>query len=182
MVKKDSSSPSPAGIIVREVGTIRNGVKKPFLEAGDDGITMRENVDAVRRRIRRTQDDISEIVINEEMTDILHGIDEYSHIIVLYWAHKVPESSRMLTQVRPMGRDEFPLMGIFSTCSPARPNPILMTVVRLHGKNKNTLSVSGLDAVDESPVIDIKPFVKNFYDKENIRIPEWMQRLCDEME
>jgi len=80
-----------------------------------------------------------------------------------------------------MGRKEFPLVGIFSTCSPARPNPVLTTVVRLCGRKGNTLTVTGLDAVDGSPVVDIKPYVKDFYPQDRVLIPEWMQRLQREV-
>lgn len=175
------SSGTPGGIILHEVGTVRNKVKKPFLEAGDDGIKMQGEMDAIKGEIRESQDAISEIIINKKMIDILHGIEEYSHLIVLYWAHKVPESSRALTRVHPMGRKEYPLVGIFSTCSPARPNPVMMTVVRLRAKKENILQVSGLDAVDGSPVIDIKPYVKEFYTQKEVCISEWMQKICEEM-
>jgi len=57
----------------------------------------------------------------------------------------------------------------------------MMTVVRLRSKKENILQVSALDAVDGSPVIDIKPYVKEFYIKKEVSIPEWMQKLCDEM-
>jgi tRNA-Thr(GGU) m(6)t(6)A37 methyltransferase TsaA len=168
-------------MVLREVGRVRNEVKKPILVAGEDGIELQEDLDAVKRRVHRTECDISEIIIEEEMIDILHGIEDYSHLVVLYWAHLVPEPSRSLTHVHPMGRADFPLMGIFSTCSPARPNPVLMTIVRLHEKKENVLRVSGLDAVDGSPVIDIKPFVGDFYTRQDVRIPGWMQRIIDEM-
>jgi tRNA-Thr(GGU) m(6)t(6)A37 methyltransferase TsaA len=168
-------------MIVHAVGTVKNDVKKPFLVAGDDGIQLQGDVDAVRRRVRRSDDNISEIIIKEDLIDILQGIDDYSHLVVLYWAHKVPESSRALTRVHPMGRADFPLVGIFCTCSPARPNPILTTVVRLRGREENVLTVSGLDAVDGSPVLDIKPFVGDFYARGDVRIPGWMQRIVGEM-
>jgi tRNA (Thr-GGU) A37 N-methylase len=80
-----------------------------------------------------------------------------------------------------MGRKEYPLVGIFCTCSPARPNPVLMTVVRLHKKEGNILKVSGLDAIDGSPVIDIKPYVEDFYPRKDVRISGWMQRICEQM-
>lgn len=181
-MKNMDSPPSPSDeMILRRLGTVKNGMKKPLLEAGGDGIELRGEVDAVRERVRRSKDEISEIVIDKDMTDILHGIEEYSHIVVLYWAHKVPESGRKLTRVHPMGRAEIPAVGIFSTCSPARPNPVLTTVVRLRARKGNVLKVSGLDAVDGSPVIDIKPYVREFYDRNDVRIPGWMRQLCDEM-
>ena len=80
-----------------------------------------------------------------------------------------------------MGRKDYPIQGIFSTCSPARPNPVLMTVVRLIERKDNILVVTGLDAVNESPVIDIKPYVGRFYPDEDIRIPDWMQQIQQEV-
>ncbi|HPE52295.1 MAG TPA: TrmO family methyltransferase, partial [Methanothrix soehngenii] len=62
-----------------------------------------------------------------------------------------------------------------------RPNPVLMTVVHLKGRKGNVLEVLGLDAVDGSPVIDIKPYVKDFFPQEDVHIPEWMQRLQEEV-
>jgi tRNA (Thr-GGU) A37 N-methylase len=80
-----------------------------------------------------------------------------------------------LTKVPPIGREYFSKVGIFATCSSARPNPILMTVVRLCSIRGNVLEVKGLDAIDGGPVVDIKPYVRNFYPEDKISIPEWMQ-------
>ena len=166
---------------LRAGGIIKNRTKEPFLTAGDSDIKMQGEIDAIRAEIRESYRMISEIIINKDIMNILDGIEEYSHLVVLYWAHKVPEKSRRLTQVHPMGSKETPLAGIFSTCSPARPNPVLMSLVRLCAKKENLLQVSGLDAIDGSPVIDIKPYVKEFYPQEDVLIPEWMQKLCREM-
>ncbi|MGB8274800.1 MAG: tRNA (N6-threonylcarbamoyladenosine(37)-N6)-methyltransferase TrmO [Alphaproteobacteria bacterium] len=172
---------TPASMTLRTVGTIRNKVKEPFLAAGDSDIEMQGEIDAIKAEIRESYREISEIVINKGIMNILDGIEEYSHLVVRYWAHKVTEQSRLLTRVHPMGRKDNPLVGIFCTCSPVRPNPVLMAVVRLRGKNENVLRVSGLDAVDGSPVIDIKPYVKEFYPQGEVLIPKWMQKLCQEM-
>jgi len=158
-----------------------NASKEPFLTAAEEGLTMQGRINAVRESIREIRWTVSRIVISDDLTEILDGIEEYSHLVVLYWAHKVPEQSRLLTKVHPMGRKEFPLVGIFGTCSPARPNPVLMTVVRLHGRKENVLEVSGLDAIDGSPVIDIKPYVKDFYPQREVLVPEWMQRILKEV-
>jgi tRNA (Thr-GGU) A37 N-methylase len=80
-----------------------------------------------------------------------------------------------------MGRRDLPEVGIFSTCSPARPNPVLTTVVRLIRREKNVLTVTGLDAIDGSPVIDIKPYVSEFYPREGVRIPAWMEQIQEEI-
>ena len=176
-----SSHQAPPGMILRPVGIIRNKVQDPFLAAGDDGIAMQGPIDVIKAEIREMRQEISEIVINENLLDILDGIDQYSHLVVLYWAHKVPEPSRALVKVHPMGRKEIPQVGIFCTCSPARPNPVLLSVVRLCGRQGNVLQVIGLDAVDGSPVVDIKPYVKNLYPQEEVLIPDWMQRIQEEV-
>jgi tRNA-Thr(GGU) m(6)t(6)A37 methyltransferase TsaA len=169
------------GIILHPLGIVRNTNQEPFLVADRDGISMRGGIDASRDHIHSTQEAISEIILNEDVAGALEGIEEYSHLTVLYWGHKVPEESRHLTRVHPMGRKDIPAVGIFSTCSPARPNPVLATVVRLHARRGNVLEVTGLDAVDKSPVIDIKPYVPEQFPQEAVRIPEWMDRLMKEV-
>ncbi|CAN2039283.1 tRNA (adenine37-N6)-methyltransferase [Candidatus Magnetomoraceae bacterium gMMP-15] len=168
-------------IILNPVGNIKSKIKKPFLMATDNGLEMQERIENVRSRVQKMRKEISQIVINEDLFDALDGIEKYSHIVVLYWAHKISIKSRSLTKIHPMGRKELPLAGIFSTCSPIRPNPMLMTIVRLVSRKKNVLEVAGLDAVDGSPVLDIKPYVKNFYPQENLIISEWMQQIIKEV-
>lgn len=163
------------------VGIVKNGIKEPFLKAGEEGLKMEGCLDEVAKRVDQIKHNISEIIVHEEFTGMLEGIDNYSHIIVLYWAHKVPASGRSLNRIHPMGRQELPLVGVFSTCSPARPNPVLMTVVRLCGRKRNVLTVAGLDAIDETPVIDIKPYVGQLFPQEEVVIADWMQRLLNEM-
>lgn len=168
-------------ITLRPVGIVRNTMKEPFLVAGDEGLSMSGDLHDNMKRVHSSQAESSEIEIRNDLAGILDGIEEYSHIIVLYWAHKVQESRRTLTKVHPMGRKDYPIQGIFSTCSPARPNPVLMTVVRLIERKDNILVVTGLDAVNGSPVIDIKPYVGRFYPDEDIRIPDWMQQIQKEV-
>jgi tRNA-Thr(GGU) m(6)t(6)A37 methyltransferase TsaA len=168
---------SPRDIILNPVGVIHNTIAEPFLVAGKDGLTMRAGHAAMVERVRKTDTEVSEIVIREELVDILEGIDEYSHLVILYWAHAVPGERRSLTRVHPMGRKELLEVGIFSTCSPARPNPVLTTVVRLVRRRDTVLEVTGLDAINGSPVIDIKPYVSEFYPREGVRIPAWMEQI-----
>jgi tRNA-Thr(GGU) m(6)t(6)A37 methyltransferase TsaA len=178
MQKPSSGS---AGMTLQPVGIVRNTVQEPFLVAGRDGIAMREGRDKSMKHIRSTSGAISQIVIDEDLAGVLDGIEEYSHLMVLYWGHKVPEESRSLTHVHPMGRTDIPKVGIYATCSPARPNPVLMTVVRLHARRENVLEVAGLDAVDGSPVVDIKPYVPAQFPKGEVRVPAWMDRLMREV-
>lgn len=168
-------------INIRAVGFVKNKIKKPLLVAENDGISAHKDAETIRADTHKLRKGISKIIINKELVEVLDGIEKYSHIVVLYWAHKVPEQARTLTKVHPMGRKDFPLVGIFSTCSPARPNPLLMTVVRLVNKKENILEVTGLDAVDGSPVVDIKPYIDTFYPWKGVTTPEWMQRIQREV-
>ena len=80
-----------------------------------------------------------------------------------------------------MGREDLPLQGVFATCSPARPNPILVSAVQLLGRNGDVLKVKGLDAVDGSPIIDVKPYSQHYLRVENPRIPAWMEQINREL-
>jgi tRNA-Thr(GGU) m(6)t(6)A37 methyltransferase TsaA len=100
---------------------------------------------------------ISEIEIFDEYSKGLMDIEGFSHIYVFYWMHK---SKGFSLQVKTPWDNR--LHGLFSTRSPHRPNPIANTIVKLIAKKKNILRVQGLDAVDGSPLLDIKPYVEKF--------------------
>ncbi|UCE96593.1 MAG: SAM-dependent methyltransferase, partial [Candidatus Bathyarchaeota archaeon] len=76
-------------------------------------------------------------------------------------------------KIHPRGRKDFPLMGIFATRTPNRPNPIGLTLVELLKRDVNVVWVRGLDAFDGSPVLDIKPF-DNWDTAANFKVPEWL--------
>jgi tRNA-Thr(GGU) m(6)t(6)A37 methyltransferase TsaA len=178
MNRSDNSLHERSGtIVLQPVGTIHNAIAEPHLVAGEDGLTMQVKHDIMVEQIRKKDAEISEIVIYDGLEDLLAGVEDYSHLVILYWAHAVPGERRSLKRVHPMGRRDLPEVGIFGTCSPARPNPVLTTVVRLIRKRGNILEVAGLDAINGSPVIDIKPYVSEFYPREGVRIPAWMQQI-----
>jgi len=116
---------------------------------------------------------VSEVVIDRRLTGALEGLEGFSHIIVVYWMHKLPPEEPAL-KIHPMGKKEFPLVGLFVTRSPHRPTPIGITVVKLVERRKNVLVVEGLDAFDGSPVIDVKPYIPGYFPGEDVRIPSWM--------
>jgi tRNA-Thr(GGU) m(6)t(6)A37 methyltransferase TsaA len=113
---------------------------------------------------------VSEIVIDASLTEALEGLEEYSHIIVIYWMHKV-SSQEVPLKVRPMGRKELPLRGLFASRAPHRPNRIGKTTVQLLKRQDNILSVKGLDALDGTPVLDIKPYIPGYDSADNVRVP-----------
>jgi tRNA-Thr(GGU) m(6)t(6)A37 methyltransferase TsaA len=128
------------------------------------------------------RDLITRIVLHPELEPLLFGLTGFSHILVLYWPHLVPGRRRSLQKVHPMGCPDIPEQGIFATCSPARPNPVLVTACRLRGITGTTLEVQGLEAVDGSPVLDIKPYNPGYYRIEDPEVPEWMSSLYQRLE
>jgi len=117
----------------------------------------------------------SEIVVDSSLTEALDGIEEFSHIVVLYWMHQAP-ADKPPTKVHPMGKKEFPLVGLFVTRSPHRPSPIGVTTVRLLQRRGNILKVQGLDAFDGTPVIDIKPYIPGYNSVADARVPQWLTK------
>ena len=127
----------------------------------------------------RNKNSISKIILNNELEPALEGVKEFTHLFILYWLHEVPRNREQFLKTHPRGRKDMPLLGIFATRTPHRPNPIGLTLVELLEITGNVITVRGLDAFNETPVIDIKP-----YDKwdvpENARMPDWWRRLENE--
>jgi len=135
--------------------------------------------DVEERGRRDWQTIVSEIVIKEELLEALDSIEEFSHIIVLYWMHKLDQSQRSVLKVHPRGQHDLPLVGVFASRSPARPNPIGMTVVKLIGRENNILLVMGTDALNGTPVLDIKPYIPNHDAKDSAKTPQWVKHHND---
>ncbi|MCK4418589.1 tRNA (N6-threonylcarbamoyladenosine(37)-N6)-methyltransferase TrmO [Candidatus Aerophobetes bacterium] len=108
--------------------------------------------------VRSSNQDSQKIEIFEDFSEGLKGIEASRYVWVLYWFHKVSKNKRKLLQVHPGGDLTRPKRGVFTTRSPIRPNPIGLTRVELVGTQDNILIVKGLDAFENSPVLDIKPF------------------------
>lgn len=163
------------------VGIIKNAIKSPSLAAGKDGLSQTERMDRWRTRELEIQQSVSELIIHPEWVELLDGIDSFSHILVLYWPHLLDPQQRNLKKVHPMGRRDVPLQGIFATCSPARPNPVLVSAVPLKARNGNVVEVTGLEAVDGSPIIDLKPYSRHYLQVSNLKPADWMDKLHNEM-
>lgn len=123
---------------------------------------------------------VSEIVVDERLVEALDGIEQFSHIMVLFYISGVTRRQRAIRRLHPRDRRDVPLTGVFATHSQYRPNPIGVTVARLLGREGNTLRVSGLDAYDGTPVLDIKSYAPDVALSGSARVPEWMARLREE--
>ena len=125
---------------------------------------------------RDCKDIVSEVEVDAKWTELLDGIEEFSHIIVLFWMHAVPDGPRP-KKVHPRGRADLPLVGVLATRAPQRPNPIGITIVKLLNRRGNVLTVQGLDAIDGTPVVDIKSYMIPRIARNEIRMPEWVAKL-----
>ena len=116
------------------------------------------------------KDETSEIEIDREYLEGLKDIEGFTHVHVLYWLHESTGFSLLVNTPW----DDTP-HGLFTTRSPHRPNPIGHTVVELVEQKNNILKVKGLDAIEGTPVIDIKPYVKKF-DIKNHAVSGWIEK------
>ncbi|HEX6291446.1 MAG TPA: tRNA (N6-threonylcarbamoyladenosine(37)-N6)-methyltransferase TrmO [Herpetosiphonaceae bacterium] len=107
-------------------------------------------------------DVVSEIHLAAAFAPGLQGLADFSHIIVVFFMHQSSFGATTDLVHRPRGRADMPAVGIFSQRARRRPNPIGMTAVEIVGVAGPVLSVRGLDAIDGTPVLDIKPYVPAF--------------------
>jgi tRNA-Thr(GGU) m(6)t(6)A37 methyltransferase TsaA len=127
----------------------------------------------------------SQVVIDPEWGSGLEGLEEFSHIIVIFWLDRPREEEEKLgplLKVHPEAREDMPLVGVFATRSPHRPNPIALTVVELLGRDGNVLHVRGLDAFNGTPVLDIKPYLTRGDLKKAASVPKWLHKLWEEQD
>ena len=117
---------------------------------------------------------IVDIDIEPRYAEALLGIEDYSHVFVIFWMHKVDRST-FRSEVHPRGNPDLPLMGALATRGRHHPNPLGLAVCELVERRSNRLTVKRLDAVDGTPVIDIKPY-DNYDAFDPVRVPSWWPR------
>lgn len=140
-------------ITLKPIGVVRNDVKEPTHKSSEEVV--------------------SEIIIDGGLTEALDDLEQFSHIIVLYWIHRSRRPAPM--KVHPRGDPNRAERGVFSTRSPSRPNPIGKATVQLLERKANVLRVQGLDAIDGSPVLDIKPYIPGYDSVDSdCKAPSWM--------
>ena len=112
--------------------------------------------------------------------DALHGLTAFSHIEVIYLFHKVP-MDRIETGARhPRGRSDWPKVGVFAQRVKNRPNRIGLATCRVVSVSGIELTIEGLDAIDGTPVLDIKPVMRGFEPRGEINEPEWAGEIMSE--
>jgi tRNA-Thr(GGU) m(6)t(6)A37 methyltransferase TsaA len=130
--------------------------------AGDDGWDAEE----------------SSIELDESFApDALAGIETFSHAEIFFVFDRVDESAVERSSRHPRGNRSWPLVGIFAQRAKDRPNRLGATIVEIVARSGRTLKVKGLDAIDGTPVIDIKPVMTEFLPRSAVRQPAWSREL-----
>ena len=117
------------------------------------------------------------VVLQPEYREGLRGIEQFSHALIVTFLHEAHfEPSRHLIR-RPRGLASMPEAGIFAQRAKDRPNPIGITAVSITGVESGALVVRGLDAIDGTPVLDVKPYYPAYDRVNKATVPEWVDRL-----
>ena len=134
-------------------------------------------IGVVRNHVRESRPDgwedvRSDIILRDDLAAALDPIEGFSHVIVVFHIDGVPESARRLTL--PVGNEvPPPERGVLATRSQLRPNPIGVSVVEVMHRRKHVLRVKGLDALNGTPVLDLKPYLPQYDAVATATLPPW---------
>lgn len=112
--------------------------------------------------------------------EALMGLDAFSHAEIVYCFDKVPDNKIETGARHPRGRTDWPRIGIFAQRGKNRPNRLGVTMCDIVKVEGTTLTVRGLDAIDGTPVIDIKPVMSGFQPRGAFREPDWAREIMAE--
>lgn len=134
------------------------------------------------KRLTNTDDfwgnTISEIILAPEISaEAIDGIDDFSHLEIIFYFHECNPAKINYKSRHPRNNPDWPKIGIFAQRGKNRPNHLGLSIVKLIEKKERALIVSGLDAIDGTPVLDIKPVMTGFLPQESIREPSWPNEL-----
>ncbi len=118
---------------------------------------------------------IGHVLVNEEYIDGLHDLDGFSHIYLLYGFHKATRTELIVTPFL-----DKQTRGVFATRSPLRPNHIGISIVNLLNVEGNSVFVKGIDVLDGTPLLDIKPYIEQF-DGVKDSVSGWLQASDEEI-
>jgi tRNA (adenine37-N6)-methyltransferase len=120
----------------------------------------------------------STIILVEELPEeSLDGIDSFSHLDIIYHFNKVNEAKIIEGARHPRNDPNLPKVGIYSQRGKNRPNRIGLTSVELIGREGRKIYVKGLDCINGTPVLDIKPVMKEFLPKGTVKQPLWTMEI-----
>ena len=146
-------------ISLKPIGIVRSPIHEPVDDVWG-GVTARIELDSAR--------------FSHES---LAGLDEFSHVEIVFWFDRVTDSEIHFGARHPRGRTDWPKVGIFAQRGKARPNRIGVTICRLIAVRPLAIEVEGLDAIDGTPVLDIKPYMRQFAPRGEVHQPAWASEL-----
>lgn len=145
-------------IELEPVGVVRGG----RVEAEDDGWAR----------------EVCAIELDERFdASAIRGLDQFSHVEVVFHFHQVTEADVVAGARRPRGRSDWPEVGIFAQRGRVRPNRLGVSVAEVLGVDGRRLTVRGLDAIDGTPVLDVKPVLRGFLPRGTVREPVWATEI-----
>lgn len=112
--------------------------------------------------------------------DALDGLESFSHLEILYHFHLAGEEQIVMGAEHPRENPNWPKVGIFAQRKKDRPNRLGLTTVEFLKREGRVLHVKGLDAIDGTPVLDIKPVMRQFLPRKEIRQPAWVDELMED--
>jgi tRNA-Thr(GGU) m(6)t(6)A37 methyltransferase TsaA len=151
----------PEVIELRPIGVIEGGRRVPDADGWDA--------------------EVCEVVLDAERFDAsaLAGLAEFSHVEVVFHFHLVDEADVVAGARHPRGRTDWPAVGIFAQRGRVRPNRLGVSVARLLTVDGLRVTVRGLDAVDGTPVLDLKPYLRGFAPRGEVVEPAWAREIMD---
>lgn len=156
---KAKPGPEQGEYVLRAIGTVRS----PIREVADDcwgGVTSVIELDATRFTPESTR-----------------GLEEFSHLEVIFLLDRIRPESVLTGSKHPRERQDWPKVGVFAQRTKDRPNRIGVTVCKIEAVSGLRISVRELDAIDGTPVLDIKPYIEEFGPRQSVRQPPWSREL-----
>jgi len=124
---------------------------------------------------------ISEIVLEESIpAESLDGIESFSHAEIVFYFHRAGQEMLVGGTRRPRGNPDFPLVGIFAQRNKDRPNRLGLSTVNILRREGRSLFVENLDAIDGTPVLDIKPVMEEYLPRGPVRQPDWSHEIMND--
>ncbi|MBS0470668.1 MAG: SAM-dependent methyltransferase [Proteobacteria bacterium] len=149
----------PDTISLTAIGHVRGGRSEPI---DDDWDSVEARIDLDPAQFK---------------PDATASLGDFSHIEVIFHFNRVPDAEINSGARHPRGRSDWPLVGIFAQRGKGRPNRIGVTMCRILSVDGLSLNVRGLDAIDGTPVLDIKPVMRGFLPRGDVREPAWAREL-----
>jgi tRNA-Thr(GGU) m(6)t(6)A37 methyltransferase TsaA len=122
----------------------------------------------------------SRIEIDPAYVKGLAGLSEFSHVVIVFHLDRIPPFDPVKQIARnPRGLEDIAPVGVFAQRTKFRPNPLGVTAVELVAVDEKGITIRGLDALDGTPVLDIKPYIPAFERKDDVRLPPWVDIMMD---